>query len=40
MGVLIIKVWAVVPEVFLPHLSYQMGVFVKYLLTASLHHLV
>ena len=40
MGVLIVKVWAVVPEVFLTHLSYQMGVSAKHLLMASHQHFV
>ena len=40
MGVLIVKVWAVVPEVFLPCLSHQMGVLAKCLLTASHQHFV
>ena len=40
MGFLIIKIWAVVPEVFLPHLSYQMGVLAEHLLTASCQHFV
>ena len=35
MGVLIVEVWAVVPKVFLPCLSYQMGVSARCLLTAS-----
>ena len=40
MGVLIVEVWAVVPEVFLPCLSYQMGVLAKHLLMASHQHFV
>ena len=40
MGVLIVEVWAVVPEVFLPCLSYQMGVSAKCLLAASHQHFV
>ena len=36
MGVLIVKVWAVVLDVFLPHLSYQKGVLAECLLMASL----
>ena len=39
-GVLIVEVWAVVPEVFLPCLSYQMGVLAKHLLMASHQHFV
>ena len=38
MGVLIVKVWAVVPEVCFPHLSYQMGDSAKCLLMASHQH--
>ena len=30
----LLKVWAVVPEVFLPHLSYQMSVLAECLLMA------
>ena len=40
MGVLIVEVWAVVPEVFLPCLSYQTGVLAKHLLMASHQHFV
>ena len=40
MDVLIVEVWAVVPEVFLPCLSYQMGVFAECLLMASCQHFV
>ena len=39
-GVLIIKIWTVVPEVFLPCLSYQMGVLAECLLMASHQHFV
>ena len=39
-GVLIVKVWAVVPEVFLPHLSHQMSVLAECLLMASCQHFV
>ena len=38
MAVLIVEVCAVVPQVFLPHLSYQMGASAKYLLMASCQH--
>ena len=40
MGVLAIKVWAVVPEVLLPHLPHQMGVSAECFLAASHQHLV
>ena len=40
MSVLIVKVWAVAPEVFLPHLSYQMSVSAEHLLMASCQHFV
>ena len=40
MDVLIIKVWAVVPEGFLLCLSYQMGVLAEDLLTPSHQHFV
>ena len=40
MGVLIVKVWTVVLEVFLPCLSYQTGVLAKCLLMASHQHFV
>ena len=39
-GALIVKVWAVVSEVFLPHLSYQMDVSAECLLMASCQHFV
>ena len=39
-GVLIVKVWAVVPEVFLPYLSYEMGVSAECPLMASHQHFV
>ena len=39
-GVLIVEVWAVVPEVFLPCFSYHTGVLAKCLLTAPHQHFV